>query len=292
MKRPYTVVDVFSEVPLRGNPVAVVHAAQGLSDAQMQAYASWTNLSETTFLLPPSDARADYRLRIFTPSRELPFAGHPTLGSCHAWTEAGGAARDAAEVVQQCAVGLVRIRRQGQGQGQGQRLAFAAPACVRSGPLDGALVLRIAAVLRIAPGDIVDHQWVDNGPGWCAVRLASADAVLALRPAWPALAGLMLGVIGAYPADRPEAFEVRALIGEGAGYEDPVTGSLNASMAQWLTSAGAGANPAPASYRVSQGRCLQRAGQVHIDVVNGQVWVGGASVSVVRGEVDLDRVPG
>ena len=282
MKHAYTVVDVFSAVPLRGNPLAVVHAAQGVSDAQMQAYARWTNLSETTFLLAPTDARADYRVRIFTPSRELPFAGHPTLGSCHAWSEAGGVPHDPAAVVQECAAGLIRIRR------DGERLAFAAPPTLRSGPLDAELIARIAVALHIASAAIVAHQWVDNGPGWCAVQLASADAVLALRPDWPALSGIKLGVIGAYPGGAAEAFEVRALIGEGAGYEDPVTGSLNASLAQWLTSAGV----APPSYRVSQGTCMQRAGKVHIDVVDGQVWVGGASVSVVRGEVDLSGVIG
>ncbi len=277
MTRAYTVVDVFSPVPLRGNPLAVVHAAQGVSDAQMQAYARWTNLSETTFLLPPDDARADYRVRIFTPVRELPFAGHPTLGSCHAWIEAGGVARDPAEVVQECRAGLIRIRR------DAGRLAFAAPQCVRTGPLDAGLLARIVAALRIADTDVVGHQWVDNGPGWCAVQLASAGAVLALQPDWPALDGIKLGVVGAYPAGAAEAFEVRALVGEGSGYEDPVTGSLNASIAQWLTDSGA----APASYIVSQGHALQRAGKVHIDVVDGQVWVGGACVSVVRGEVAL-----
>ena len=281
MKRPSTVVDVFSPVPLRGNPLAVVHAAQGIPDAQMQAYARWTNLSETTFLLPPDDARADYRVRIFTPARELPFAGHPTLGSCHAWSETGGVPRDPAEVVQECRAGLIRIRR------DAGRLAFAAPPCVRTGPLDAGLLARIVAALRLsdpaADAAVVGHQWVDNGPGWCALQLASADAVLALQPDWPALAGIKLGVVGANPAGADAAFEVRALIGEGAGYEDPVTGSLNASIAQWLTASGA----APASYIVSQGLALQRAGKVHIDVVDGQVWVGGACVSVVRGEIEL-----
>ena len=277
MKRPYTVVDVFTAEPLRGNPLAVVHAAQGMSDAQMQAYANWTRLSETTFLLPPTQPGADYRVRIYTPSRELPFAGHPTLGSCHAWLEAGGRARDPAAVVQECAAGLIRIRR------DADRLAFAAPPCLRTGPLEDAEVARIARALGVAADAIVAHQWVDNGPGWCAVRLASADAVLGLRPDWAALAGLKLGVIGACPAGQGADYEVRALIGEGAGYEDPVTGSLNASLAQWLIGSGA----APASYRVSQGTCLGRAGRVYLERIDGQVWVGGASVSVVRGAVEL-----
>ena len=275
--RPFTQVDVFSDTPLRGNPLAVVHAAEGLSDSQMQAFARWTNLSETTFLLPPTDPGADYRVRIFTPLRELPFAGHPTLGSCHAWHADGGRPQQADQFVQQCAAGLVRIRR------SGARLAFAAPPCLRSGPLDEALLARIVAALGLRREQIVGHQWVDNGPGWCAVRLASAQAVLALKPDWPALSDIKLGVVGAHPEGHATRFEVRALIGEGGGYEDPVTGSLNASLAQWLIESGA----APEVYVVSQGACLGRAGRVHIERIDGQVWVGGASVSVLRGEVTL-----
>ena len=277
MNRRFTQVDVFTDTPLRGNPLAVVHDAHGLADAQMQAFARWTNLSETTFLLPPTDPAADYRVRIFTPQRELPFAGHPTLGSCHAWLAAGGAPRAAGEVVQQCAAGLIRIRR------QAGRLAFAAPPCLRTGPLDAALLARIGAALAL-PGDaILGHQWVDNGPGWCAIRLASADAVLAVRPDWAALRGIKLGVVGAYAAGGAAQFEVRALIGEGTGYEDPVTGSLNASLAQWLIGSGL----APASYVAAQGTCLARAGRVFIDRVDGQVWVGGSSIACIRGELTL-----
>ena len=277
MNRRFTQVDVFTDTALRGNPLAVVHDAHGLGDAQMQAFARWTNLSETTFLLPPTDPAADYRVRIFTPQRELPFAGHPTLGSCHAWLEAGGVARVAGEVVQQCAAGLIRIRR------EAGRLAFAAPRCLRSGPLDVELLARIGTALALPRGDIVDHQWVDNGPGWCAIRLASADAVLALRPDWAALRGITLGVVGAHPPGSEAQFEVRALIGEGAGYEDPVTGSLNASLAQWLIGSGV----APPSYVAAQGACLARSGRVFIDCVDGQVWVGGSSVSCIRGELTL-----
>ncbi len=277
MNRRFTQVDVFTDTPLRGNPLAVVHDAQGLIDAQMQAFARWTNLSETTFLLPPTDPAADYRVRIFTPQRELPFAGHPTLGSCHAWLEAGGLARAAGEVVQQCNAGLIRIRR------QAGRLAFAAPPCLRTGPLAAELLARIGTALALRRDEILAHQWVDNGPGWCAIRLASADAVLALRPDWAALRGTMLGVVGAHPAGSEAHFEVRALIGDGAGYEDPVTGSLNASLAQWLIGTGA----APPSYVAAQGTCLERSGRVFIDSVDGQVWVGGGSVSCVRGELTL-----
>ncbi len=273
----FTQVDVFTDVPLLGNPLAVVHDAQGLSDAQMAAFARWTNLSETTFLLPPTDPVADYRVRIFTPQRELPFAGHPTLGSCHAWLAAGGAARGSDEIVQQCAAGLIRVRR------SGARLAFAAPPCVRSGPLEPELLARIIAALQLSAADVLDHQWVDNGPGWSAIRLASADAVLALRPDWARLAGINLGVVGPHAAGHDAQFEVRALIGAGPGYEDPVTGSLNASLAQWLIGSGV----APDAYVAAQGARLERRGRVFIERIDGQVWVGGHSVSCVRGELTL-----
>ena len=275
--RTFTQVDVFTDTPLLGNPLAVVHDAQGLSDAQMQAFARWTNLSETSFLLPPTDPAADYRVRIFTPHRELPFAGHPTLGSCHAWLEAGGVPRAADEVLQQCAAGLIRIRR------GNARLAFAAPPCIRSGPLDAALLARICAALAQRPADIVGHQWVDNGPGWCAIRLASAEAVLALRPDWPALHDIKLGVVGPHAAGSETQFEVRALIGEGAGYEDPVTGNLNASLAQWLIGCGV----APPCYVAAQGTRLDRRGRVFIERVAGRVWVGGSSVSCIHGGLAL-----
>ena len=276
--RTFTQVDVFTDTPLLGNPLAVVHDAQGLSDAQMAAFARWTNLSETTFLLPPTDPAADYRVRIFTPHRELPFAGHPTLGSCHAWLAAGGIARGAGEVVQQCAAGLIRVRRSG-----GQRLAFAAPPCLRSGPLEDELLNRITAALGLPRADVIAHQWVDNGPGLCAIRLASAQAVLAVQPDWAALADIKLGLVGPHAAGVDAQFEVRALIGEGPGYEDPVTGSLNASLAQWLIASGA----APATYTAAQGTRLNRRGRVFIECVDGQVWVGGHSVSCIRGELAL-----
>ena len=277
MHSRFTQVDVFTGAPLKGNPLAVVHDGDGLSVEQMQAFARWTNLSETTFLLTPTDAAADYRVRIFTPYLELPFAGHPTLGSCHAWQEAGGVSRGAGEVVQQCAAGLIRIRR------SGERLAFAAPPCVRTGPLQAELLARIAAALALQPEDILGHQWVDNGPGWAAIRVASAEVVLALRIDWPALSGIKLGVVGPQVAGHDAQFEVRALIGEGAGYEDPVTGSLNASLAQWLIGGGV----APESYVAAQGTKLGRSGRVFLDRLEGQVWVGGSSVSCVRGELTL-----
>ncbi|HWH84174.1 MAG TPA: PhzF family phenazine biosynthesis protein [Burkholderiaceae bacterium] len=275
--RPYTVVDVFTDTPLLGNPLVVVHDAHGLSDAQMAAFARWTNLSETTFLLPPTDPAADYRVRIFTPHRELAFAGHPTLGSCHAWLEAGGAAHEASEVVQQCAAGLIRIRR------DSGRLAFAAPPPLRRGPLDADLLARIRTALALQPADVLGHEWVDNGPGWCAIRLASAQAVLALKPDWAALAGIKLGVVGPHAAGHDAQFEVRALIGEGPGYEDPVTGSLNASLGQWLIGSGV----APAAYVASQGTRLARRGRVFVECIDAQVWVGGHSTSCVRGTLAL-----
>ena len=277
-QRPFQQVDVFTATPYLGNPVAVVLQGEGLSDAQMQQFARWTNLSETTFLLPPTEPLADYRLRIFTPHRELPFAGHPTLGSCHAWLEQGGQAHDADAVVQQCAVGLIRIRR------QVGRLAFAAPPCLRSGPLEPELLQRIVSALSLQQRDVLDHQWVDNGPGWSAIRLASADAVLALRPDWAALQDVKLGVVGAHASGGDAQFEVRALIGEGPGYEDPVTGSLNASLAQWLIGAGI----AGERYVAAQGACLQRAGRVYIERDGaGQVWVGGHAVTCVGGHVGI-----
>jgi PhzF family phenazine biosynthesis protein len=274
--RRFMQVDVFSREPLRGNPLAVVHDAKGLSEAQMAALARWTNLSETTFLLPPTDAGADYHVRIFTPSSELPFAGHPTLGTCHAWLAAGGKPRKAGVVMQQCGVGLVRVRC------DGPRLEFAAPPVRRTGPLERELISKIAKALRISESDIVHHQWVDNGPGWCAVMLRSAKHVLSLKPDWAALVGLKLGVVGPHEPGQDAAFEVRAFIGDG-GYEDPVTGSLNASLAQWLI----GAEFAKPSYVAAQGAALQRAGRVYLRKDGDDVWVGGDVVEVVRGELSI-----
>ena len=220
MLRPFAQVDVFTTTPYGGNPVAVVLDAAGLSTGDMERFARWTNLSETTFVLAPSDDRADYRVRIFTPTVEHPFAGHPTLGTCHAWmAEHGQTKRN--EVVQECAAGLVRIRRGDAG------LSFAAPPLLRDGPVDEALVQRIAALLGIDRGEILDAEWADNGPGWVAVLLEDASAVLEVRPG---SANLDLGIVGAYPPGSPEAFEVRAFFAkDGVLVEDPVTGSLNAA---------------------------------------------------------------
>lgn len=274
--RLFVQVNVFSAEPLGGNPLAVVHDARGLSEAQMGALARWTNLSETTFLLPPSDSSADYYVRIFTPGAELPFAGHPTLGTCHAWLAAGGKPRKAGIVMQQCGVGLVRVRC------DGPRLEFAAPPLRRTGPLERDVRAKIVKALAIADDDVVHHQWVDNGPGWCAVMLRSARQVLSLKPDWTVLNPLKLGVVGPYEAGNDAAFEVRAFVG-GSGYEDPVTGSLNASLAQWLIGAGL----AKPSYIAAQGAALKRAGRVYLRKDNDDVWVGGDVVEVVRGELRL-----
>jgi PhzF family phenazine biosynthesis protein len=273
--RRFHQLDVFTDTPYLGNPLAVVHDARGLSDARMAAFARWTNLSETTFLLPPTDPQADYRVRIFTPGGELPFAGHPTLGSCHAWLSAGGAPRSPDTIVQQCGVGLVRIRR------DGPRLAFAAPPLRRTGPVDGALLARIAAALGLKVGEILAHRWVDNGPGWCAVMLGSAERVLAVRPDWAVLGDVKLGLIGPQPAGSDTDFEVRAFVPTLGVPEDPVTGSLNAGLAQWLMGAGLAAS----NYTVRQGTALGRAGKVFLDRVGNDIWVGGQVADCIAGTV-------
>ncbi len=276
MTRPISQVDVFTSVPYRGNPVAVVLDGAGLSTEEMQRFAHWMNLSETTFVLPPATGGADYLVRIFTPGRELPFAGHPTLGTCHAWLEAGGTPGQPGVVVQECGAGLVTLRRGQDG------LAFAAPPVLRDGPVDEELLATIASALRIDRADIVDASWADNGPGWVAVLLASAEAVLAVRPG---LTDLDLGLVGPYPPGSPEAFEVRAFFPSNGGTtEDPVTGSLNASLAAWLLRTGR----AQAPYVASQGAALGRAGRVHISAdPDGTIWVAGATVTCIEGQVDL-----
>jgi PhzF family phenazine biosynthesis protein len=276
VRRAFQQVDVFTSAPYLGNPVAVVLDAGGLTDLDMQRFARWTNLSETTFVLPPADAGADYRVRIFTPSQELPFAGHPTLGTCHAWLSVGGTPGHRSVIVQECGAGLVRVRQAAGG------LAFAAPPLLRSGPPDEALVAHIAGILGIARADIVDAQWADNGPGWVAVLLGSAEAVLALRPG---MTDLDLGVVGPYPPGSPQAFEVRAFMPKDGGTdEDPVTGSLNASLAEWLLRTGRATVP----YVASQGTALGREGRVHVSRdVDGTIWVGGGTVTCVTGQVEL-----
>ncbi|ANZ40291.1 phenazine biosynthesis protein PhzF [Lentzea guizhouensis] len=277
--RAFSQVDVFTDEFLYGNAVAVVHDADVLTDEQMAAFARWTNLAETTFLLTPSDPAADYRLRIFTISRELPFAGHPTLGSARAWLAAGGRPRTPGQLVQECAAGLVTVR------GEGGRLAFAAPPRQRSGPVTPAELDTLVAALRIQPGEIVEARWADNGPGWVAVLLRSADAVLALEPDYAQFGGFTsVGVVGPHQPGGDAAFEVRAFVDEGSRYdEDPVTGSLNAAIAQWLIPAGV----APAEYVAAQGTVLGRRGRVHLRQADGEIWVGGDTVVGVTGQVAL-----
>jgi PhzF family phenazine biosynthesis protein len=269
---PFQQVDVFTDQPLMGNPVAVVQKAEGLSTQDMHAFTSWTNLSEATFVLAATDPRADYRVRIFCPGRELPFAGHPTLGTCHAWLEAGG--QPSSDVIlQECGAGLVRIRR------SAEVLAFAAPPLQRSGPLSSDEVDRLAAGLGLQRQDIVDHQWCDNGPGWQAVLLESAEQVLALKLDPQILADLDVGVIGPHVTGDVD-FEVRAFFPGNSGLtEDPVTGSLNAALAQWLI----GSGRAPDSYLAAQGTVLGRAGRVHITRDDTDIWVGGVCTTVLKG---------
>ena len=275
MSRTFRQVDVFTSTPLGGNPVAVVHDAEGLEDREMQLFAQWTNLSETTFLLRPSEAEADYRVRIFTPAEELPFAGHPTLGTCHAWLEAGGRSRDPGVVVQECPAGLVRVRHTAEG------LAFMAPPLRRSGQVEESLTAHLAEVLGIDRDAVVEAAWVDNGPGWVGVLLGSAEEVLALRPRG---VDLDVGVVGPHPAGSPEAFELRAFFQVGdTVVEDPVTGSLNAGVAQWLL----GSGRATAPYVAAQGTVIGRRGRIHVSQDDEGIWIGGATVTVVSGGVAL-----
>jgi len=277
MRRPFRQVDVFATDPYRGNPLAVVLDAEGLTDEELARFARWTNLSETTFVLPPETPAGDYRVRILTPARELPFAGHPTIGTCHAWLEAGGVPRAEGVVVQECAAGPVALRR------DGDRLAFAAPPLVRSGPVDEALVARVAGVLGIARGDVLDAAWLDNGPGWVGVLLADAASVLALRPG--PVGDLKIGVVGPLPPGSAAAVEVRAFFPAGdATIEDPVTGSLNAALPFWLVPSGRLALP----YTARQGTALGRDGSVHLSGdVAGTVWVSGSAVTCIEGFVEL-----
>ena len=296
--RPFQQVDVFTATAYRGNPLAVVLDGSGMSTEAMQQFTDWTNLSEATFVLPPTPegraAGADYRVRIFCPGRELPFAGHPTLGTCHAWLQTGGQPQVAGRVVQECGVGLVTLRR------DGERLAFAAPPLIQSGPLAEEDVALIARGLGIARSDVVAHAWCDNGPRWRGVLLRSAAQVLALQPDGAVLAGLDVGVVGprgkvgvvgatdaatdSATGDEAIAFEVRAFLpGHSGLMEDPVTGSLNAALAQWLIGAGL----APARYIASQGTALGRAGRVHVQQDGADIWVGGHTVTCISGTVRL-----
>ena len=277
MTRPFRLVDVFGTGAFTGNPLAVIADADGLSGEEMQAIAAWLNFSETTFLLPPRDPAADYRVRIFTMAHELPFAGHPTLGSAHAWLEAGGRPKTDGTIVQECGVGLVAIRR------GADRLAFAAPPLVRGGTPSEAEIDAVAAILRLDRAAIVDAAWVDNGPGWIAVMLDSADAVLAVEPVRHHPDHVDIGIVGPHPAGGEAAFELRAIFSDAHGglIEDPVTGSLNASVGQWLFASGR----ASGGYVAAQGTRLGRTGRVHVTQDGaGQVWVAGETRTLFVGE--------
>lgn len=277
---PFRQVDVFSAEPWLGNPLAVVHDADGLTDAQMADFARWTNLSETTFLCAPTDARADYRVRIWTTGGELPFAGHPTIGSAHAWLEAGGAPKGDT-LVQECGAGLVEVRRS-------PRLGFAAPPLRRSGEVDLALRSRITRALGVGDEDVDGMSWVDNGPGWVGVDLGTAQAVVDLVPDIAAFADLKVCVLGRWDESTASELgadvEVRAFFADGTDFaEDPVTGSANAGLAQWLIGAGS----LPDAYIARQGSVIGRDGRVHIEAADGDVWVSGDAVTRIEGRVDL-----
>ncbi|WP_240528872.1 PhzF family phenazine biosynthesis protein [Streptomyces humi] len=271
-------VDVFSTTPYRGNPVAVVLDGTDLTDEDMQGLARWTNLSETTFVLPPTTPEADYRLRIFTPQGELPFAGHPTLGSARAWLDGGGSPRHADHIVQECAAGLVTVRR-----GE-DTLSFTAPPRVRDGALDDAYLERIVAAFGITRERVLAHQWVDNGPGWAVIQLATAKEVLDLEPDLSLIPTAMVGAIGAHPEGSEHHFEMRTFAPRAGVPEDPACGSMNAGVGQWLTATGA----APSAYRVSQGARLGRAASIEIAAdPDGTVRVSGAATVCIRGSITI-----
>lgn len=270
-------VDVFSSEAYGGNPLAVVVDAEGLSAERMQQFANWTNLSETTFLLPPTDPRADYRARIFTGVEEFPFAGHPTLGSAHTWLDCGGVPSSDGFVVQECGAGLVRVRR------DGGTLAFAAPPLTRYGPVDGTIRRRIAAALRLDEAELLDASWLVNGPEWIGILLPSAELVRAVKPEFAALGNLKVGIIGPGQGEAGVDFEVRTFIPGDSMMEDPVTGSFNAGAAQWLI----GSNRAPREYVAAQGTVLGRAGRLHVKAEGDDIWIGGESTTCIRGSVLL-----
>lgn len=271
----FTQLDVFGDGGLTGNPLAVVHNADGLETEQMQALAAWFNLSETAFLVKPTETRADYQVRIFTPSEELPFAGHPTLGSAHAWLAAGGRPHSAHHIVQECGVGLVELR------GFNGRMAFAAPPLRRNEPLTKTQVSAIAKVIGVPATQWVAHAWGDNGAPWQMVQLSDAEAVRSVQPKRQfAKPDQYIGLIGLNDPEDPFAYEVRALTPDG---EDPVTGSLNAAAAQWLRQR----DLASASYMVTQGSALGRHGEIYVDDDGTNLWIGGRARVAITGDLKL-----
>ena len=270
-------IDVFSMTPLLGNALAVVHSADSLSTSQMEHFARWTQLSETTFLLAPETPEADYKVRIFTPEGELPFAGHPTLGSAHAWLNAGGSPADPQRIIQECGVGLIPIRK------DAEMLAFRAPDLLKTGPVEEETLQVICHGLGIERSEILLHQWVDNGPGWAAVTLDSAERVLSISPNFSLLTSVNFGIIGPHDSHQDADYEVRAFVNSLDIPEDPVTGSLAAGIAQWFSREGL----AEKSYTIAQGQKLQRQGRIHISEENGEIWVGGVSTRCISGTLHL-----
>ena len=276
-QRWFKQVDVFGRKPYQGNPLAVVLDGEDLDDEAMLQFARWTNLSETTFVLPATQDEADYRVRIFTPGGEIPFAGHPTLGTCHAWTEAGNTPMKSGLVVQECGIGLVPLRV------NAGLAAFAAPRLLRTGPVEPDVLARVTAALGLTPDHVLDHQWVDNGPGWLGLLLRDAETVLSVQPDHAALGGLRVGLIGRQPEAAETDFEVRAFAPGLGVSEDPVTGSLNAGLAQWLIGQGI----AEERYTVTQGTAVHRSGLVRVFTREGRIWIGGESVTCIDGSVSL-----
>ena len=276
--RRYAQVDVFTAEPMRGNPLAVVIDGSGLDDAEMARFARWTNLSETTFLLPPTHPEADYRVRIFTPGGELPFAGHPTLGSCHAWLRAGNRPRDPAQIVQQCEVGLVPVRREASG-----RLAFAAPPTSVK-PVEAELLQRLCPALGVEPAQVLGAAWLSNGFPQLALELDRAATVLALEPDHAAIKSIAkVGVVGRHAPGHDADVEVRFFAAQIGINEDPVTGSLNANLGRWMI----GNGRLPKRYVAAQGTCMERAGRVFLEDDGRQLWVGGDVADLITGSVTL-----
>jgi PhzF family phenazine biosynthesis protein len=277
-------VDVFTKDPLFGNPLAVVHGADDLAQTQMAKFANWNNLSETTYIQKPINPLADYRVRIFTPTTELPFAGHPTLGSCYAWLENGGVPKSSEFIYQECEIGLIKIRR------ENDLFSFSAPNLIRTGPLEQDTLKNLLVALDLKPADVVHHQWVDNGPGWCALMLRSSEHVLSIKPDPEKLKGFKVGLIGPYLNSNEIDFEVRAFVVPFGITEDPVTGSLNAGIASWLLNSALSKDllkNSPYSYTVSQGTALGRRGRVFVKKLGQDIWVGGNVVSCIQGSVHL-----
>jgi len=279
MPRRFSQVDVFATGGVAGNPVAVVQDADGITTEQMLELTAWTNLSEATFLLPPTDEAADYLVRIFCPGRELPFAGHPTLGTCAAWLAAGAVPKADDRIVQECGAGLVPIRR------SHGRLAFAAPPMTRTGPIEVELLATRLRQLGLTSGDVVASSWIDNGPGWMGLLLESADAVLDVALPTETIPGFDVGLIGPHPEGSECSIEVRGLFADAAGQvrEDPVTGSLNASAAQWLI--GSGRLDAP--YVAAQGTAIGRRGRIHVEQADGELWIGGDTTVTISGTIEM-----